>query len=745
MDNTLKSLGKDRVGGYLVVFGNESAKDLHGEFFTPATDFCLEWFNRRPMLYHHGLDGKTETMIVGVIDTIKKDHTGLWAEARLDIDDELNAWEHDQRKRRRAYLEKIRAMLGRGELSWSSGSVGHLTRRKASGEIVRWPLIEGSATPGPAEPRRTEISLLKTALSGVKSIIDLKSLEAIENRNDDSETGEPDTPPGGKQDTPPAVEQPESVKSGELKMLEQYAQIVRMVAQALEVELSDDQIAELANQIDANMQTRTGKESDEIDDDMVKAAFADAKFKSAIVDSIKALAPEPEPTPSTLDPQALAQEAVKAASSSNGAGGQSQLPAHTGGAASGHIKGMKNKYERAGLTAPDLHYLAIMMSAGNPAWRPSVEMAKTMAYKAESEMAAGQYSLDPDAYMAVQAIKDDEIVNTGQVGFGDEWVPDLWLGELWERDRQPNIVFPALSPVEMPSNPYNMPLEGVDPVVYAVPETTDEAQIAFDSSNPIPISKPGTAKLVMNAKKLALRIGVSEEQNEDSIIPVLQSSRRQALRVMADAMDNVILNADSEAAGNINLDGGTPGATDKYNYGGGDGLIKRTLVTWNAGDATGVDFGGAPTLALMRSIRFKMPIYYAQQPDNLAYIVDGQTYAALLNLEQFLTVDKAGDRATIIRGTLGFIDNIPVLVSAEMGLAAANGKISSTPASNTKGRAVCAYMPAWRPGFRRRVRVNAEYISATDSHVLTASLRMALVTKGTAAAPSAAVGYNITV
>ena len=35
-----------RVGGYLVVWGSPASRDLQDEYFTPATDLGLDWFER---------------------------------------------------------------------------------------------------------------------------------------------------------------------------------------------------------------------------------------------------------------------------------------------------------------------------------------------------------------------------------------------------------------------------------------------------------------------------------------------------------------------------------------------------------------------------------------------------------------------------------------------------------------------------------------------------------------------------
>ena len=70
-----------------------------------------------------------------------------------------------------------------------------------------------------------------------------------------------------------------------------------------------------------------------------------------------------------------------------------------------------------------------------------------------------------------------------------------------------------------------------------------------------------------------------------------------------------------------------------------------------------------------------MPGKYAARPSDLAWLVDSGTYSALLGLSEFLTVDKAGPLATAQTGQIGFVDGIPVFVSAEMPLTQADGKV----------------------------------------------------------------------
>lgn len=121
--------------------------------------------------------------------------------------------------------------------------------------------------------------------------------------------------------------------------------------------------------------------------------------------------------------------------------------------------------------------------------------------------------------------------------------------------------------------------------------------------------------------------------------------------------------------------------------------------------------------------------------------MDGNTYARMLDMEQFLTMDKAGALATAQTGQIGFVDGIPVFLSAEMPLTNAGGTIT-IGGTNDKGSALCVYRPGWFVGYRRRIAVDVTYLPYYDAYQLTATVRLAFVSYDAAAASAL---YNITV
>ena len=607
-------VGEGRIGGYLILWGTSQARDLHGEYFTPQTELGLDWYDQRPVLYQHGLDGQLKAAVIGQIDRLRADETGVWAEAQLDL--------------RQRYVRAVLRLVEKGVLHWSSGSLAHLVQVGADGDIQRWPVVEGSLTPTPAEPRRTDVQTIKSAYGALG--LDMTRLNLQE---DKAGKASPD-------------------KAG------------------LDKAGLDKAGLDKAGLVPTQIKTHQGEIS------MTEELNIPRK-RLPIGDSA---------------------EAIKSSRITT-----------------------SSEYDR--LAAVDMLHGYVLMRAAKGFHGVSERYANALADKVNR---AG-----------LSAIKADELAYSTQSGFGDEWVPDLWSAQIWHKARTDNVLLPQFPSVEMPSNPYEIATEGIDPTVTFVGESKDEAHLSLGSGNPITDSKIGSGKVQLNAKKLALRVGFSSELMEDSIIPVLTIYREQAVRALADAMDNVILNGDTStgATGNVNSDNATPTAGSVYLA--TDGLRKQPLVTTTANS---VDMANiAPTLAKLRDVRFKMATRYSARPQDLAWVVDGGTYAKLLSLPEFLTVDKAGPHATILTGQIGFIDGVKVLLSAQMPLTTANGKVG---ASNTRGTALCVYTPGWYVGYRRRINVSVDYLPYYDSYQLTATVRLAFASIDAAVT---SVLYNLAV
>lgn len=155
--SVIKSLTGDRIGGYAVVWGDEAKRDLTKQYFTTKTAELTAIFDavgRLPWMYQHAMDGTLKTKVSGVVDTLKPDSIGLWYEAQLKLADD--------------YDQAIKQLIAAGKLKTSSQTLASaLEYNEKTGEITRWPIVEITGTPTPAEYRMPPIEMLKTAYAAV--------------------------------------------------------------------------------------------------------------------------------------------------------------------------------------------------------------------------------------------------------------------------------------------------------------------------------------------------------------------------------------------------------------------------------------------------------------------------------------------------------------------------------------------------------------------------------------------------
>lgn len=169
--NELKAISKTpkelRVANYMILFGG---KDLVGEFFTDETNFKSA-YTESGMLhvdFEHGLDpdriGMKSDDVLGYVDwsTAKVDQNGIFVERVLN--------------RQAKYMEYLETLIEEKSVGTSSQCVPKGSQRKATGEIVNWPLMRDSLTFTPCEPRMLSSNALKSARELKNFFPDSKSL-----------------------------------------------------------------------------------------------------------------------------------------------------------------------------------------------------------------------------------------------------------------------------------------------------------------------------------------------------------------------------------------------------------------------------------------------------------------------------------------------------------------------------------------------------------------------------------------
>ena len=331
--------------------------------------------------------------------------------------------------------------------------------------------------------------------------------------------------------------------------------------------------------------------------------------------------------------------------------------------------------------------------------------------------------------------KANEAMSSAQAGFGDEWVPTEMADSIIENARAEEGLFsliPSSQNIDMPTNPYDLPVESTDPTWY---NTAEEPDV---TGTDVTTSKVATAKITLSAAKFSASVYLSGELDEDAkVAGGIRAHVEQKLGLAyAELIDKAIINGDTEtgATGNVNSDDGAPTAGTYYL--GFDGLTKHafagTSMTDDVGTLAAADF---------MTVRQNLAARYSTNPSKLLVVMNPETYYKTLQLAQVETAEKFS-AATIENGVLKSIYGMRIHVAPDFGLAEADGKQSTTGANNTLGRFMIVYLPALVVGWRRKMKINLEYLPRVDQYVLTAHSRF---TADMVRDDMVSLGYNVTV
>lgn len=206
---------------------------------------------------------------------------------------------------------------------------------------------------------------------------------------------------------------------------------------------------------------------------------------------------------------------------------------------------------------------------------------------------------------------------------------------------------------------------------------------------------------VLAAHKLVAKEYLGDEEEEDSILPLMPIVRDAVMRRMAKGADVALLRGDVGVA--------SPGAGN-YPFNG----VATIAADAGGGQQTTVSIAGpnAVTVANLQTARRGLGVW-GHNPLDLIYIVSHDAYYDLLEDPDFRTVDMVGDNATILRGQIGFANGSPVVVSGEFAAKAAG-----------QHAVVCLNASNFIVGQLRNTRVETDRSVEDQRNVIVASRRM---------------------
>lgn len=232
----------------------------------------------------------------------------------------------------------------------------------------------------------------------------------------------------------------------------------------------------------------------------------------------------------------------------------------------------------------------------------------------------------------------------------DEWVPTEMSPSLIEKVRLQLKVAALFPSIQMPTNPYVLPVEIGDIVSYKQAENTaDTGQTII----PVGDSAGISGNVTFTAVGHATRVLMSKEATEDSIVPLLPLIQNRIVLALVQGREDAILNGD------------TAGSHEDTDISASDSRKKLWLgLRAHANNQTYQTDLATLTFANLLTQRGSMGVY-GVNPADLAIICSINGWIKLMQGlgNEVTTLEKFGPNATILSGQLAAVGGVPIIVS----------------------------------------------------------------------------------
>jgi HK97 family phage major capsid protein len=311
---------------------------------------------------------------------------------------------------------------------------------------------------------------------------------------------------------------------------------------------------------------------------------------------------------------------------------------------------------------------------------------------------------------------------------GTEWIPTGIGASIHEQVRAAGKVAPLFQRINIPTNPWKLPIEAGDATAYRYAEPTS------DTATKVTVSTPGTGAATFDAEIFGARVLFSKSLDADSIVAILPFTTAKLVRAFVDAEEKAILDGDTDGTHqDSDVGASTTDARTAW-----DGLRKKalaqTLVT-----AT------STSVANLFALRAGMG-KWGVNPADLAYIIGVSAFHDLIADSNLLTVDKMGPNATILNGMIGSLGGVPVIVSEHV-----RENLNATGVydgiTTTKTYNLCVNRNEWVMGQRTAldVEVDDSIYRETYQRVVVGFMREDFQSVASAATnEDTAMSYNVT-
>jgi HK97 family phage prohead protease/HK97 family phage major capsid protein len=269
--------------------------------------------------------------------------------------------------------------------------------------------------------------------------------------------------------------------------------------------------------------------------------------------------------------------------------------------------------------------------------------------------------------------------------------------DVYNEMQQQLIIAPMFNRLPVNSKTFRVPVADEDTSDYVAQFPSGSFAAGVNDTTTVPTSRQAQiASVTLEPKKFMTSTHIAKDEEEDTIIPLVEFLRQAATRRLARGVDKALLRGDGSlnafSASNALVGAGAYASVIK-------GVVELAASVGALVTKTGTTIDKADP-GDIAAARLTLGKYGLALGENLAYITSVEGYNNLVTNTDFQTVDKFGSQATYLTGSVGAIYGIPIYISEFMDSAAA--------ADSNLG--VLVYKPGFIIGERRAMEIESEYL-----------------------------------
>jgi HK97 family phage prohead protease/HK97 family phage major capsid protein len=306
---------------------------------------------------------------------------------------------------------------------------------------------------------------------------------------------------------------------------------------------------------------------------------------------------------------------------------------------------------------------------------------------------------------------------------------------IYEEMEQQLVIAPMFDRIQVDAKTFRVPVANEDTDDFVAQFASGTYATGVGDTTNVPTSNQQAISSVdFTPHKFMVTTHLAKDEEEDTILPLIDFLRRAATRRLSRSLDKAILRGTGALTGFT----ANPATTATY-----ASVIKGLVTMTNQVATDGLtvrtaDGSTKASAANIASARAKMGKYGLQLGDHLVYLTTIEGYNELVTTSDFRTVDKFGPNATYLTGSVGAIYGIPVVIT----------EFLDNVGSNSADIGALVYKPGWMIAERRGIEIESEYEPRQQVTAMYMSTRLdfkALSTVGSGANVSTTYSYASTI